>query len=82
MKYDVGKIIGQGKVLKREDFVFFWGHTARADKQTKACLSQWWPCSFEVDGVYYNCAEQFMMAEKARLFGDEEALNNNRYVNE
>ena len=27
-----------------------------------------------VDGCYYNCAEQFMMAEKARLFGDNEAL--------
>ena len=26
------------------------------------------------DGCYYNCAEQFMMAEKARLFGDNEAL--------
>jgi ribA/ribD-fused uncharacterized protein len=36
-------------------------------------FSQWTPCTFEVDGVTYNCAEQFMMAEKARVFKDEEA---------
>jgi ribA/ribD-fused uncharacterized protein len=28
----------------------------------------------EIDGVFYNCCEQYMMAEKARLFGDQEAL--------
>ena len=27
-----------------------------------------------IDGVTYNCCEQYMMAEKARLFGDTEAL--------
>ena len=75
MKYDVDSIIGCGKVLQREDFVFFWGHIARTEKQTKACLSQWFPCSFLVDDIYYNCAEQFMMAEKARLFHDEDALH-------
>ena len=74
MKYDVDSIIGCGKVLQREDFVFFWGHIARTEKQAKACLSQWFPCSFLVDDIYYNCAEQFMMAEKARLFHDEDAL--------
>jgi len=74
MKYNVDSIIGCGKVLQREDFVFFWGHIARAEKQMKACLSQWFPCSFLVNDIYYNCAEQFMMAEKARLFHDEDAL--------
>lgn len=33
-------------------------------------LSQWHPSRFEVDGVTYNCAEQFMMYRKAILFGD------------
>lgn len=32
--------------------------------------SQWHPSVFKVDGVTYGCAEQFMMAEKAKLFGD------------
>jgi ribA/ribD-fused uncharacterized protein len=33
-------------------------------------LSQWWYSPFEEDGVQYNCAEQYMMAKKAELFGD------------
>ena len=74
MKYDVDSIIGCGKVLQREDFFFFFWHIARAEKQTKACLSQWFPCSFLVNDIYYDCAEQFMMAEKARLFHDEDTL--------
>ena len=34
-------------------------------------MSQWISCDFEIDGVRYNCAEQYMMAEKARFFEDE-----------
>lgn len=33
-------------------------------------FSQWYPCDFEVDGVLYCCAEQYMMAMKALLFED------------
>ena len=29
---------------------------------------------FTIDGLRYNCAEQYMMAEKARLFNDDERL--------
>jgi len=35
------------------------------------CLSNWHHSSFEYAGVYYNCAEQFMMYQKAMLFDDE-----------
>lgn len=31
-------------------------------------------CSFAVDGVRYSCAEQYVIAEKARLFRDAEML--------
>jgi ribA/ribD-fused uncharacterized protein len=49
----------------------FWGHRARKDgKISDSCFSQWWGCSFVVDGQRYSSAEQFMMAEKARLFDD------------
>ena len=54
------------------DFLFFWGHHGKQGKITKSCLSQWYPCKFTVNGIHYNCAEQFMMAEKARLMRDEE----------
>ena len=47
-----------------EEFTFFWSGP----------FSQWEPSYFVIDDVEYNCAEQYMMAEKARLFGDEEKL--------
>lgn len=54
-------------------YLFFWGHTPLpAGEIGKPCLSQWWPASFSIDGLRYPTAEHFMMAEKARLFGDEE----------
>jgi len=40
---------------------------------TKSCLSQWYPTSFTVGGLLYPTAEHWMMAEKARLFGDQPA---------
>jgi hypothetical protein len=36
--------------------------------------SQWHASPFTLDEDHYTCAEQFMMAEKARVFGDDEAL--------
>lgn len=52
----------------------FWGHRARRDGSPGAgCFSQWWEAPFTVDGVRYATAEHWMMAGKARLFGDAEA---------
>ena len=64
-------------VLRGEEFRYrcFWGHRPSKDgRLTESVLSQWWPCRFEADGVSYTSAEQRMMAEKARLFGDEGTL--------
>lgn len=56
-------------------FLFFWGHTPPADGQIReCCLSQWWMCPFTIDGITYSCAEQYMMAEKARMFHDKAML--------
>lgn len=55
------------------EFLFFWGHQVPDDGSVgPSCLSQWYPASFTVDNIPYNCAEQYMMAEKARYFGDSE----------
>ncbi|WP_413759147.1 NADAR family protein [Streptomyces sp. MMBL 11-3] len=55
-------------------YLHFWGHRPRADGRIgPSCLSQWWPSPFTVDGVEYRTAEHWMMARKARLFGDAEA---------
>ncbi|TQV87982.1 NADAR family protein [Aliikangiella coralliicola] len=61
---------------KKAKYLCFWGHTEK-DKNivTKTCFSQWYVSPFTVDNVCYKTAEHFMMAEKARLFGDEEVLN-------
>lgn len=54
------------------EYVFFWKDTDDSPYVTEKCLSQWYYAPFLVNGQWYNCAEQFMMAEKARLFGDYE----------
>lgn len=64
--------IKQGQKLK---YLFFWGHTQKQEGQIdKSCLSQWYPAPFTLDNVRYPTAEHYMMAEKARLFNDEENL--------
>ncbi|MER5947803.1 NADAR family protein [Streptomyces sp. NPDC001904] len=63
--------LGVGTLVK---YLPFWGHAPRADGELGAsCLSQWWPSPFTVDDVEYATAEHWMMAAKARLFGDAEA---------
>lgn len=48
-----------------EKFTFFWDGP----------FSQWEPAKFVIDGIEYNCAEQYMMAEKARMFDDQDTLD-------
>ncbi|MEU5092518.1 NADAR family protein [Streptomyces sp. NPDC021356] len=76
----MGKIDSQEALIRevragaRTRYLYFWGHRPRPDGQVGAsCLSQWWPSPFTVDGVTYATAEHWMMAGKARLFGDAEA---------
>lgn len=60
---------------ERFRYLLFWGHRPRADGALSAtCFSQWYPSPFQIDGWRYATAEHWMMAEKARLFGDEAAL--------
>ena len=54
------------------EFIFFWKHYNNKKFLTKSCLSQFFPCKFKSNDIEYNCAEQYMMSEKAKLFKDEE----------
>lgn len=57
---------------ERPKYLFFWGHQPEADGRIgKSCFSQWFDSPFTLDAIDYPTAEHFMMAEKARLFGDE-----------
>ncbi|ONI39083.1 hypothetical protein AN639_10620 [Candidatus Epulonipiscium fishelsonii] len=58
-----------------KEYIYFWGHRPSLDGTiTKACLSQWWKSTFIYEDQMYWCMEQFMMAEKARLFRDNKIL--------
>lgn len=48
--------------------IYFWSTLGEY-----GAFSQWYKCDFvDFDGVKYNCAEQYMMYQKAKLFCDEE----------
>ncbi|MFF7358028.1 MULTISPECIES: NADAR family protein [Streptomyces] len=67
-------LISEVRAGARIRYLHFWGHRPRPDGRIGAsCLSQWWPSPFVADGVEYATAEHWMMAGKARLFGDAEA---------
>ena len=48
-----------------DKYVFFWSGP----------FSNWYPSPFQIDGLWYNCSEQYLMAGKARLFGDTASEN-------
>jgi ribA/ribD-fused uncharacterized protein len=51
----------------------FWGHRPlKEGKVDASCLSQWWPAPFVIDATTYRSAEHWMMAGKARIFGEEQ----------
>lgn len=73
MKYSRANTIELFNQGKEMDFLFFWGHQPKKDGSiSKSCFSQWWMSKFSHEGIEYNSSEHFMMAEKAKLFGDEE----------
>jgi ribA/ribD-fused uncharacterized protein len=48
--------------MENEKFTFFY--------RSAHPFSQWYACFFQVKGITYSCAEQYMMHQKALLFGD------------
>ena len=67
---ELGTLVASGA---RPKYVFFWGHTPRVPGQIdQSCLSNWFASKFSKEDIEYPTTEHFIMAEKARLFGDEE----------
>lgn len=56
------------------EFVFFWQVDADSEER-REYLSQWYPAEFVVEDITYLTAEHYMMAEKARIFGDDGIRN-------
>jgi ribA/ribD-fused uncharacterized protein len=72
-EYDLNNLISDYKSGKNLEYIYFLGHHPKKDGgTTKSCFSQWWKSSFNSEHIEYLFMEQYMMAEKARLFGDTE----------
>ena len=75
MTYDRNSLIAAIEAGVKQRYFFFWGHKPDPEGEiTKSCLSQFWMVDFTVDGITYKSAEHWMMAGKARVFGDDEML--------
>lgn len=74
-KYSIYSIQRNFQMGERMKYVLFWGHQPSKDGRiTKTCFSQWWQAHFTINAEIYCCMEQYMMAEKAPLFNDNETL--------
>lgn len=73
--YNVEKIREILSERPETPIIYFYGHYPHPGRITETCLSQWYNCKFVVDGQEYHTAEQYMMMQKARLFGDDEIFN-------
>jgi len=70
--YHIESLIKERNSGIKKDIVLFWGHTKKEGKIGKECFSQWYPVDFRVNADQFWCMEQFMMSQKAKLFGDQE----------
>lgn len=75
LRYSIEYIHGKLNESEKLDYLFFWGHQpSKKGNITKTCFSQWWKSEFCIDEDEYYCMEQYMMAEKAKLFNDKVVL--------
>lgn len=61
----VSKYMQMHRPVKQLPMVFFW-----KDNEENGCFSNWYPRKFVIDDFEYLHVEQYMMAQKAKLFHD------------
>lgn len=72
---DLDSLLAAAARKEKLKYLFFWGHQRPASGVNKSCFSQWYGAPFVIEGQRYPTAEHYMMAEKARLFGDDDTLH-------
>ncbi len=65
--------LAQGNHL---DYVFFGGEGLDQQEDARRCFSQWYMAGFEVEGHRFVNSAHYVMAAKAKLFGDDQAYQN------
>ncbi len=75
LNHDRKKLLSRITARETLQFVYFWGHRPLPDGSIgPSCCSQWFDAGFDLENTHYATAEHYMMVEKARTFGDMEAL--------
>ena len=76
MKYSTSWLLQEIARESHIKYLHFWGHQPSPNGNVSAsCFSQWWNGHrFTENKVVYPTAEHYMMAGKAKLFGDNEHL--------
>lgn len=72
IRYSADMLIKERNAGKKRDIIYFWGHREKQGKLGKEIFSQWYKAEFGENQFTYCCMEQYMMAKKAKLFGDSE----------
>ncbi len=74
-KYSLAKLQKDYRAGKNLKYCLFWKTQPPSQKKlSRGCLSQWYQSHFFSVTDHYCCMEQFMMSKKAKLFGDEEIM--------
>lgn len=59
------------------EYIFFWG-----EKSQFGLFSNFYPCTFTVDGKTFNCSEQYFMKKKQELFDPHNIVLANNIMSE
>lgn len=71
-KYSLEQVRKEQHTEKMPQYCMFW--KAQRDSIGKGCFSQWQMTPFFSVIHHFNCMEQYMMYQKAKLFGDAEIM--------